>query len=158
MRVVIQISFLAAFWAVTSGLVMWLHPDARLVMKGGAPAEPLLEGEVSLEQALVIEATGKVLWVDVRPESEYRRARIPGAENMPEDQPGILQTKLFEWTQSGRLGPDTEVIIYCASPKCGTSHQLRNKLLEMNALLQVHVLAGGWPEWQRGQPGRIVSG
>jgi rhodanese-related sulfurtransferase len=158
MRVVIQLVFVFLLWAVVSSFVLWLHPDAQMVMRGGAPAPVLKDGEITLATALELMRTSDVLWVDVRPETEYRRGRVPASENVPSDQPGVLESKLFQWTQSGRLGPDTQVIVYCASPGCGTSHQLRNQLLEMNALLHVQVLAGGWPEWIRGQPDQIVAG
>lgn len=153
MRIVIQLIILGVLWAVFGGVVAWLHPDAKLLMAGGPPARAVAEGEVTLSEAMAMAEKGNVLWIDVRPTPEFAKAHIPGAENIPADdsQAGVLGKSFFLWTQSGRLNHETAVIVYCASPGCGTSHQLRNELLRLDNLLKVHVLAGGWPEWRRFQ-------
>jgi rhodanese-related sulfurtransferase len=154
MRIVSQLIFIALLWAAGGGLVVWLHPDARVLMEGGPPARALQEGEITLAEAQAMEREGGVLWIDVRPAAEFGRDHIPGAENIPSDQPDALTNKMFVWTQSNRLTDQTKVVIYCASPGCGTSHQLRRQLLSLNPTLRIQVLAGGWPEWLRGQAGR----
>jgi rhodanese-related sulfurtransferase len=149
MRVLTQLPAILIVWALCTGLVVWWHPDALPVMGGGLPAVVAAEGEVTVAQARELESGGRVLWIDVRPAGEFERDRIPGAENIPSDQAGALESKFFVWSSSNRLTPDTVIIIYCASPTCGTSHQLRDKLRQLNDALDVRVLAGGWPEWRR---------
>jgi rhodanese-related sulfurtransferase len=150
-RIFIQSAILAALWLVTGSLAYWLHPQARVLFEGGQIAVPQDEGEISLAEAKRHTADNKVIWVDVRPAPEFAKEHVPGAENVPANESGILESKLFEWTQSERLRPDTRIIMYCASAGCGTSHQLRQQLRTMNPALDVVVLAGGWSEWKRGE-------
>lgn len=151
LRLLRQSAILLILWAVCSAAVFLWHPDARSLLGGGAAAVPAAEGEVSLAEALMMDAERGVLWIDVRPAAEFEREAIPGAENIPENAPVALENKLFEWTASERLQPDTRIVIYCASAGCRSGHELRNALLRMKDDLQVFVLAGGWPEWKRGQ-------
>ena len=151
LRILNQLTILGILWAIFGGLVFWLHPDARGLFTGGQAAIPQVEGEISLIEAKLITADGKALWVDVRPAAEFSREHVPGAENVPSDVSGALRDKLFEWTRAGTLGADTTMIVYCASSGCGTSHQLRKQLLQLNPGLKVAVLAGGWAEWKRGE-------
>jgi rhodanese-related sulfurtransferase len=151
LRVLNQLLVIAVIWAIFCGITYALHPQARIMFAGGAAAVPQEEGEISLADAKRLATDGKSLWVDVRPAAEFARDHVPGAENVPADEPGALETKLFEWTSSGRLMPDTVIIVYCASSGCGTSHQLRKVLATKNPSLHVSVLAGGWTEWKRGE-------
>ena len=150
-RVLIQLFVLVLLWSLFGAMSYWLHPHAKKLFEGGQIAVPQAEGEISLEEAKRMAADGRVLWIDVRPLAEFTKEHIPGAENVPSDTIGALETKLFEWTQSERLRPETMLVIYCASTSCGTSHQLRKQLLGMNSALKVLVLAGGWTEWKRGE-------
>jgi rhodanese-related sulfurtransferase len=153
-RILQQLAIIGALWLVFGGLVFWLHPQARGLFTGSQAAVPQGEGEISLAEAKLISADGKALWVDVRPIAEFNREHVPGAENVPADVSGALESKLFEWTRAGTLGADTTMIVYCASSGCGTSHQLRKQLLQLNPSLKVAVLAGGWAEWKRGESSR----
>ena len=151
MRIVIQLIVLTVLWAVFGGLTVWLHPDAKVLMAGGPPAAAVREGEVTLGQAQELQKKGNVLWIDVRPAEEFVKGTIPGAENIPYDKPDALRDALFLWTQSGRLTHETQVVVFCSSAGCTQAHELRNELLRKDDQLQVHVLAGGWPEWRREQ-------
>ena len=148
LRVLHQLAILGVFWAILGGLVFWLHPQARGLFSGSQAAVPQVEGEISLAEAKLLGSQGKAFWVDVRPAAEFAAEHVPGAENIPADLEGGLETKLFEWTRSGALTPSTTMIIYCASSGCGTSHQLRTQLLAMKPEFKVSVLAGGpgWPD------------
>lgn len=146
-----QVFLLLVFWALGSAAVFIWHPDARPLLGGGGAAVPVGEGEISLAAALLAASERDVLWIDTRPEAEFRRETIPNAVNIPEEAHSDLEIKLFELTNSGRLRPDTTVVIFCASTACRSGHQMRNGLLAMNPDMQVLVLAGGWPEWKRGQ-------
>lgn len=150
LRVLNQLIILGVLWGILGGFTYFLHPQTKVLFSGGSAAVPQEEGEISLVEAKRLTAEGNALWVDVRPAAEFARDHIPGADSVPADESGALETKLFEWTSSGRLLPNTVVIVYCSSSACGTSHQLRKQLVGMNPSLRVSVLAGGWPEWNRG--------
>ena len=151
LRVFNQLLILGLLWGIFGGITFALHPSAKILFSGGSVAVPQEEGEISLAEAKRLTSEGKSLWVDVRPAVEFAKDHVPGADNVPADEAGALESKLFEWTSSGRLLPDTVVIVYCASSGCGTSHQLRKQLTGMNPALRVSVLAGGWTEWKRGE-------
>jgi len=150
MRILRESFLLLLLWAGASAAVFWWHPDARALLQGGAAATAA-EGEVTLGQALLLEKEQNVLWIDVRPAAEFARESIPGSDNIPADSSVALENKLFEWTASERLRPDTVILIVCASSTCRASHDLRDALLAMNPGLNVMVLAGGWAEWKRGR-------
>lgn len=149
-RIINQLVILVVLWAALGSIMYFLHPEARGLFSGSQAVLPQGEGEISLAEARRLTADGRALWVDVRPAAEFQRDHVPGAENVPSDEPGALESKLFEWTRTGTLGSSTTMVIYCASSGCGTSHQLRKQLLALNPDLKVSVLAGGWMEWKRG--------
>lgn len=151
LRAIQQLGLIGILWLLFGGLVYWLHPQARELFSGAAAAVPVEEGEISLADARRFTAEGVALWVDTRPASDFTREHVPAAHNIPADESGVLETKLFEWTRTGILKPDTVLIIYCATSGCGTSHELRKRLLARNPSLRVYVLAGGWSEWKRGE-------
>ena len=151
LRAIQQLGLIGFLWILFGGLVYWLHPQAKGLFSGAAAAVPVEEGEISLADARRFTIDGVALWIDTRPAAEYTREHVPAAHNIPADESGALETKLFEWTRAGTLKPDTVLIIYCATSGCGTSHDLRRRLLGLNPALRVHVLAGGWSEWKRGE-------
>lgn len=65
----------------------------------------------SVDRATLVEAVrdGSVLLLDVRPESEYRRAHLPGARSIPVEQ---LEQRLRE------LPKRQKIVAYCRGPYC----------------------------------------
>ena len=120
LRIFTQLFVILVLWAGLGAATYWLHPQGRVLLAGGQAAVPQDETEVSLSEAKRLAMDGKVLWIDVRPAAEFAAEHVQGAENVPADQAGVLEGKLFEWTQSDRLRPDTTLVIYCASPGCGS--------------------------------------
>lgn len=151
LRTIHQLGIIGILWILFGGLVYWLHPQAKGLFTGSAAAIPVEAGEISLADARRMTAEGNALWIDTRPAAEFAREHVPAAQNIPADESGALETKLFEWTRTETLKPETNIIIYCATSGCGTSHQLRKRLLDLNPTLRVHVLVGGWSEWKRGE-------
>ncbi|MFM7181697.1 MAG: rhodanese-like domain-containing protein [Verrucomicrobiales bacterium] len=151
LRAIQQLGLIGFLWILFGGLIFWVHPQAKGLFTGAAVAVPVEEGEISLADARRFTLEGVALWIDTRPAAEYAREHVPAAHNIPADESGALDTKLFEWTRTGTLKTDTVLIIYCATSGCNTSQELRRHLLGMNSDLRVYVLAGGWSEWKRGE-------
>lgn len=80
---------------------------------------------------------GEVVLLDVRPESEYRTAHIPGARSVPLDE---LEARIQELPQ------DKDVIAYCRGPFCVMSEAAVTLLAQHG--LSARKVAEGVPEWK----------
>lgn len=98
--------------------------------------------EISVVKALSL--GDAVLWVDARNEWSYQQGHISGALNLTlsafDEQIGEF---LDHWE------PELWIVIYCDSSDCGASAQLAEKLRQEYELERVHVLKGGWEQWQK---------
>lgn len=99
--------------------------------------------EVSLEQVRLF--TGEILWVDARSPELYAQSHIPGAVNLWE---GNFEEHLTQFLEV--WSPELKVVIYCDRDQCGTSASLAERLSLEYGLSDIHILKGGWDEWQRG--------
>jgi rhodanese-related sulfurtransferase len=87
-----------------------------------------------------------VVWVDARPENEYRERHVPGAISLDESHweellPGFINV----WQ------PGTRVVVYCNSQKCDASHEVALRLRHELRIDNVFVLQGGWNAWLEAQ-------
>ena len=87
-----------------------------------------------------------VLWVDARPDSDFARAHIPGAQPLNEDHWDDLLPGLLDHWDATR-----KVVVYCSSLSCQTSRDVARRLREEVNLPNVFVLEGGWEAWERQQ-------
>ena len=87
-----------------------------------------------------------VLWVDARPDSDFARAHIPGAQPLNEDYWDDLLPGLLDHWDATR-----KVVVYCSSLSCQTSRDVARRLREEVNLPNVFVLEGGWEAWERQQ-------
>jgi rhodanese-related sulfurtransferase len=88
--------------------------------------------------------SGAAVFLDARPEAEYKEAHIPGAlhfygEEFDKYAPLVLP-KLTD--------KDREIICYCHGVSCELSVHLAKKLMEQG-YRRVKVFFGGWPEWKK---------
>jgi rhodanese-related sulfurtransferase len=110
-------------------------------------SEPAGPDEITVRDAIALEKQGRVLWLDARRRSEFDKAHIPGA----------MLLNLYEWedlvtpvVMSLSENMERTVIIYCDAKKCTASRELRDKLLTSGlGDLDIRVLHGGWPAWQK---------
>jgi rhodanese-related sulfurtransferase len=85
-----------------------------------------------------------VLWVDARPDEEYKQDHIPGAISVNEDHWNeLLPQFLAQWS------PDKKVVVYCSTKSCNLAGDVARRLREEAQLKNVFVLEGGWEEWLR---------
>ena len=97
----------------------------------------------------MVQWQGQVLLVDARSAAEYSREHIPGALPLSEAQweeqlPAVIKA----WR------PDAKVVVYCASPSCGTSQAVARRLRRDLDSKEVSVLKGGWRAWLTQKPGK----
>jgi rhodanese-related sulfurtransferase len=95
--------------------------------------------EVCLEQ---LPADQKILWVDARTRSEWKRDGMPGSV-LWNQEPGE-DAQAFEAEIVPLILETPRVVVYCGNDNCGLSREIAKKIraLELNA--EVSVLRGGW--------------
>jgi rhodanese-related sulfurtransferase len=82
------------------------------------------------------------IWVDARPDEEFRRDHVPGAISLNEDRwNDLVGPFLATWS------PDKKVVVYCSSQSCNASREVARRLRDEAQLKNVFVLEGGWEEW-----------
>ncbi|TAL55003.1 metalloregulator ArsR/SmtB family transcription factor [Pandoraea sp.] len=79
---------------------------------------------------------GDVVLIDVRPESEFRTAHLPGARSVPLDE---LEARIKE------MPTDKEIVAYCRGPFCIMSDTAVTVLARYG--LRVRKIAEGVAEW-----------
>jgi rhodanese-related sulfurtransferase len=94
----------------------------------------------------LVRSWGNVIWVDARPDNEYREDHIPGAVLLNEDRWNeLLPQFLGQWT------PGKKVVVYCSAKSCNLAGDVARRLRDEARLNDVFVLEGGWEEWLKQQ-------
>jgi rhodanese-related sulfurtransferase len=91
-----------------------------------------------LEQ--LIGKKGVEVW-NVLTDEYYKGINIAGTTRVPLDTVG-------REVASRKLAKDTEIVTYCAGPKCPQSHQAAEKLTTLG-FTNVRVFEGGIEEWEK---------
>jgi rhodanese-related sulfurtransferase len=89
-------------------------------------------------------ARGTAVFVDARPEAEYREGRIPGSMNIPFETTGRKALKEL----AGRFPSGVSIVVYCSGGDCLSSLGLARLLVDLG-VKEVRVFLGGWAEWKR---------
>lgn len=108
-----------------------------------APADPLAQYELSLQEAKDLLDSRAALFIDARTPSQFRKGHIPRARSLPVSQ------YTFEKVQAVldyRPAPDTPLVVYCDSEGCGESRAIARKLLA-DKVKHLKIFTGGWTEW-----------
>lgn len=97
---------------------------------------------ISIEDARALFLTNGAVFIDARPEQEYRSGHIKGALNLPPDSFGKSLPDIM-----GQIPPDSLIITYCDGENCALS---RETALQLSAkgYSHVQVLFNGWSVWQ----------
>ncbi len=146
-RLSIQLLALIVIITVVSVAVRAFHPDAS-TLDAGLSRDEVGEGEIWVNDAFELSRQpGGVLWIDLRPPEVFASDHVPGALNFwPHGDGGSIGNVLYEHSEN--LGPDTTIVVYCASIGCNDSHQMKSEL-EESTPFKVFALAGGWQEYRR---------
>jgi len=92
--------------------------------------------EMTWEEA---QALPKVQWVDARSRKEYEQGHKEGAVLLnAEEWDALLPGFLDSWEPGGTI------VVYCASPSCGNSHEVARRLAEAMPEETILVVKGGW--------------
>jgi rhodanese-related sulfurtransferase len=78
--------------------------------------------------------------VDALPTIAYAGAHLPGAISIPPERVDTLAERRIP-------SYDTEVVVYCANPKCDSSVQVAQRLLELGYRNVLHY-SGGKQDWR----------
>lgn len=113
-------------------------PDRRVPCDARRLANP---DEICLDR-VTGEWRGKVLWVDARSRSDWKRDGLPGSLLFNIDPAEDMNRMEAEAAQ--RISEAERVVVYCASESCGTSRQVAGRIRDMGLGPQVYVLHGGW--------------
>lgn len=134
MRIVAEATVLMALAVAAGAIAAFVHPELR-----NRSAAGLEDHEVRLED--IRNWKTPVVWVDARPEADFRQAHIPGAIHLEEsDFDEELAGLVAIWT------PDKRIVVYCSAVTCGSARSLAGRLREAG-FPDTSYLHGGWETW-----------
>jgi rhodanese-related sulfurtransferase len=85
---------------------------------------------------------GNLIWVDARPDEEFARDHVPGAQSLNEDRWNeLLPQFLAVWS------PGRKVVVYCSAESCDLAREVAERLRKEAQIPDVFVLEGGWEAW-----------
>lgn len=97
---------------------------------------------ITLSEAEDLFSQGEALFIDSRPEKDFRSGHIPGAVNIP-----VVQER-EEALNSFSFPKERTLVIYCDGSECQSSVFLA-RLLHQKGFVNIKVFFGGWVEWVR---------
>ncbi len=97
--------------------------------------------EITIYEAEELFQKGKALFIDARPEEDFKIGHILGALNIP-----LNSIKSPEDLKTLNLPKNKMLITYCEGGDCKSSIYLAYYLLKAG-YRKVKVLIGGWPGW-----------
>lgn len=121
-----------AVCAFVPAFCLYLHDRSVVPTAGGEVVAPVPTQTVP----------SNALWIDARPEADYRREHVPGALNLNEENWKDALGRVFESWQ-----PSRPVVVYCAEG-CSSAGQIAQRLSEMG-IEPVQVFAGGFERWKQ---------
>jgi rhodanese-related sulfurtransferase len=121
-----------------------LRPDGLPLREPFRPPAPGDGGvpRISLEEAAGRFAAGAAVFVDARPEADFRQGRIDGALHLPDAAFDDAIGPFFE-----AVAPETPVIAYCDGATCPLAESVAKKLIEIG-YADVSYLPDGWRQWR----------
>lgn len=85
------------------------------------------------------------IWVDARPDDEFKRDHVPGAISLNEDRwsEGLSDFLAKQWS------PEKKIVVYCSAASCNLAEDVARRLRkEANLPNDIRILKGGWEAWQ----------
>lgn len=99
---------------------------------------------VTLQQVIKFQKDKNFLFVDARPEEEYKTAHIGNAVSIfPYD-----ENKDNYFKKLTSLPNDKVIIVYCSGGQCEASHHVIEDLISFG-YTKVFLFPGGWEEWTK---------
>ncbi|MEK7391450.1 MAG: rhodanese-like domain-containing protein [Fibrobacterota bacterium] len=120
------------------------RPDGVPLIRPSKEALALRAGitPIQLDTAKLLLEDPKVLFVDARPRNVWKRGRIPGAINFPEEVSDSLMQGFRD-----TVALDRPLVVYCDGEECRSSDLLSKKLSQVG-YKYVYLFFGGWVQWR----------
>ncbi len=97
--------------------------------------------EIGFETAKKLQADGKTLFVDARPERVFAKSTIPGSVNVPDN-------KFEEFKHLLPADKNETFVVYCGGYECVKSHIVAEEAMKLGYKKPL-IYAGGLPEWEK---------
>ncbi|MDR3556071.1 MAG: rhodanese-like domain-containing protein [Syntrophobacteraceae bacterium] len=123
----------------SGGLPLLPSPSSKAAANGSRSSdEPL----VTMEEARALFLAHGAVFIDARPEQDYRSGHIQGALNLPANSFDRALPSL-----QTRISPDAFLIAYCDGEHCSLSREVAAQLVA-NGFSHVAVFLNGWTLWR----------
>ena len=135
---VLAVSFLIALGinsVRTDGIPVIRQSKEVLALRAGIT--PVL-----IDSVKILLQDPNVLLVDARPLAAWKRGRIPGAINLPEEVSDSLMPGFID-----SVPMDRPLVVYCDGAECRASDLLSKKLGQAG-YKYIYLYHGGWYEWR----------
>jgi rhodanese-related sulfurtransferase len=96
---------------------------------------------ITLAEAEELFARREAIFIDSRPQKDYRKGHILGALNIP-----FEEQKERDFISRISFPPDHTLVVYCDGDECRSSVELA-KILHERKFTSIKVFFGGWAEW-----------
>jgi rhodanese-related sulfurtransferase len=116
---------------------LFAHPAPSKTTPQGDAGTPTM---ISRDEAWALFQTGSAVFVDARPDFDFKLGHIKGAINVP--------LKEYDARKSALSGVsiDRVILAYCDGAECNSSIELSVKLMK-DGHRNVRIFFGGWSEW-----------
>ena len=102
---------------------------------------------ITLAEAEELFSRGEAIFIDSRPQEDYRKGHILRALNIP-----FEEKKKNDLIAQHPLPQDQTLVVYCDGAECQSSVELA-KILHQRGFASLKIFFGGWEEWvQAGLP------
>lgn len=134
---ILQLAAICGLSFAAAGATFFIKgPPARAFVCEPASLKP---GEICLDQ---IPLESAILWVDGRSRKDWEASGLPGSVLWNLDPAEDIQ--VFEAETAMRIMETPRVIVYCGDENCGISHQVAEKIRNLQLGAEVSILKGGW--------------
>jgi rhodanese-related sulfurtransferase len=121
-----------------------------------APAQAPSEFRMIAIKEAIEELDSGTIFIDARRTREYEQGHIPGAVCICPYEQATFFDKLGKLRENAVL--EAPVVVYCTnSNECESSKMVSSQLKEAG-FVNILIYEGGFPEWQKEQPDKIVKG
>ncbi len=96
---------------------------------------------ITLAEAEELFSQGEAIFIDSRPEEDYRKGHILGALNIP-----FEEQKKKDLIAQHSFPQGQTLVVYCDGDACQSSVELA-KILHQHHFTSIRVFFGGWTEW-----------
>jgi rhodanese-related sulfurtransferase len=148
MKILLRIAALGALALIAGFLVNQIHPEGihRNMLRSALSTKDHWR-RITSDSARVLWAQKAAVFVDIRPEMEFRKEHVPGAESQPFHQ----FFKLFKRFEQNHP-KDKTYVFYCFEPACREGHTML-VWMQKREYQKAVWMYGGLSQWiQSGYP------